>query len=277
MRRMTARETGAKLFVGCFNFEREADEASDDADASGSFQIVVEAASCDEALARCKNRLDEIAADSVDPEFPGPSRIFLSALIEFTPSDLQKGAVINWCEQKGETDLENVLPEQGAHATARYPDDFAELVEPLPDLPLEEGYTALPVWDGISRFESKWKLYWCTTPDHDEDWFVIARETIEAETYHTDAEGYDEDDATAELVCVLPASEQNISEPGWPNEHQLRACGAEYLPNIPQDNNNALRHQVGSGSRVVRLCGRIYAEGDIVGNVTRKLGANNDS
>ena len=275
---MSERDTKTKLFVGCFEFETEGGDFSDDpSDSSGSFQLVVEAVSKEDALDRCKHRLDEIAADSVDPEFPGPSRVFLFAMIELAHADLQKGALINWCEQRGDTELGNALPDQEPQATAHYPDDFAGLIEPLPNVPPEEGYATPPIWDGVAAFNAKWKLYWCTTPDHDEDWFVIARDTIEAEQFHVAAEGYDEDDATAELVCLLPASAQDIDAPDWPDEITLRACGAEFLPNIPQDGQNALRRQVGSGARVVRLRGRVYAEGDIVGNVGRTLDDTNDS
>jgi hypothetical protein len=275
---MSERNTATKLFVGCFEFEMESDDSSDDSgDSSGSFQLVVEAASREQALDRCKQRLDQIAADSVDPEFPGPNRVFLFAMIELAPGDLQRGVLINWCERRDETEFGNALPNQRPQAIAYYPDDFAGLVEPLPDVPLEEGYAAPPIWDGVAAFNAKWKLYWCTTPDHDEDWFVIARDTIEAQQFHVEAEGYDEDDATAELVCVLPASAQNVDAPAWPDESTLRACGAEFLPNVPQDGQNALRHQIGSGARVVRLRGRVYAEGDIVGNVVRRLDDTNDS
>jgi hypothetical protein len=34
------------------------------------------------------------------------------------------------------------------------------------------------------------KLYWCTTPDHDEDWFVMARTAHSARRYHENEEGY---------------------------------------------------------------------------------------
>ena len=46
------------------------------------------------------------------------------------------------------------------------------------------------------------------TPDHDEDWFVIARNEDDAQLFHENAEGYEEDAASAEFVCVLPLTEQ---------------------------------------------------------------------
>ena len=124
------------------------------------------------------------------------------------------------------------------------------------------------------------QLYWCTTEDHDEDWFVVAATAADAARFHEDSEGYDEGDATAELVCVLPPSaEAGLADPEahWPSQQTLTACGAELLPNVPQDGDAELRRQMGSGARVVRLAGRIYVEGDIVTNVRRHRGQRDES
>jgi hypothetical protein len=43
-------------------------------------------------------------------------------------------------------------------------------------------------------------LYWVTTPDHDEDWFIFAKNRRSAECYHEEYEGYDKDTAEAQLV-----------------------------------------------------------------------------
>ena len=59
------------------------------------------------------------------------------------------------------------------------------------------------------------------TPDHDEDWFVIARNEDDAQLFHENAEGYEEDAASAEFVCVLPLTEQDAAEKEgdhWPSE-----------------------------------------------------------
>ena len=54
------------------------------------------------------------------------------------------------------------------------------------------------------------KLYWCTTPDHDEDWFIVARSAAAASREHEDDEGYEGyegyegGDAEAELACDVP-------------------------------------------------------------------------
>jgi hypothetical protein len=43
-------------------------------------------------------------------------------------------------------------------------------------------------------------LYWVTTDDHDEDWFILARTGRTAESYHIQYEGYETGDARAELI-----------------------------------------------------------------------------
>jgi hypothetical protein len=48
-------------------------------------------------------------------------------------------------------------------------------------------------------------LYWVTTEDHAEDWFIVAHNGKEAATFHEDAEGYDLGDATAEMILEIPA------------------------------------------------------------------------
>lgn len=89
------------------------------------------------------------------------------------------------------------------------------------------------------------KLYWVSTDDHDEDWFVVASSSIEAATYHENMEGYDPGDAEAEELLDIP---ENVSaEFGWPSDELLLALGAKFLIN--------------DQSRVVEISGRIFCEG----------------
>ena len=71
------------------------------------------------------------------------------------------------------------------------------------------------------------KLYWVTTPDHDEDWFVVAGSAKEAAEIHEDAEGYNPGDARAEVVMTIPQGLE--AEPGWPSKELLSALGGHYL------------------------------------------------
>ena len=71
------------------------------------------------------------------------------------------------------------------------------------------------------------KLYWLTTEDHDEDWFVVASSAGEACKFHEDAEGYAIGDATAEEILSIP---ENIpAESGWPSDELLVAVGAKFI------------------------------------------------
>ena len=124
-----------------------------------------------------------------------------------------------------------------------------ELFIAPPDGPLQR--TGFYVWDS----ERKWaayaplKLYWCTTPDGDEDWFIVAHTLTQAALEHARAEGYDDDDASADFIMTLPHALQAHGDDllGWPDHDVLRACGATFV-----------REET---PRVVELGGRTFAEG----------------
>ena len=240
------------LFIGCMEFEDAHTEEH------GSFELVVSASNVEEAAARCRDRLDELAEDT---DLLGPVRVYAMGFVEV--ADCRKPVLVNHV-LFGDVHVHDHFPKQGsAKNVMHWLDD-----EPEDD----EGRIVEPFWDGVERYEAKWKLYWCTTPDHDEDWFVIARGEDEAEAFHVDEEGYDEDDATAELVMVLPKAVQAGRNVGWPSHELLAACGAEFLPAVHADGENELRQLMGSGGRVVRIAGRVFAEGDIVANTLRQVG-----
>jgi hypothetical protein len=89
------------------------------------------------------------------------------------------------------------------------------------------------------------KLYWCETPDHDEDWFIVASSAKEACRIHEDQEGYDEDYARATLVSRIPAALVPVTE--WPSRELLEALGGVFLSD--------------STPRVVQFGQKVYAEG----------------
>ena len=89
------------------------------------------------------------------------------------------------------------------------------------------------------------KLYWVTTADHDEDWFVVAGSAKEAAQFHESEEGYNPGDAWAEVVEVIPKGVD--AELGWPPEELLQALGVRYLNE--------------DTPRVVEIGGRKYCEG----------------
>ena len=88
-------------------------------------------------------------------------------------------------------------------------------------------------------------LYWVTTEDHAEDWFVIASSSQKAASFHENAEGYDIGDATAELVTEIPDGVK--VDPGWPSDDVLKACGATIVSHGP--------------ARVVKIGERTFSEG----------------
>ena len=96
---------------------------------------------------------------------------------------------------------------------------------------LEE--TCFFVWDSDKKREAyaPLKLYWCTTDDGDEDWFMIAHSAREAEQQYASEEGYDLGDAAAEFVMLLPPELQAKGDEivGWPTRDMLVACGAVFL------------------------------------------------
>ena len=89
------------------------------------------------------------------------------------------------------------------------------------------------------------KLYWCETPDQDEDWFIVASSANEACRIHEDQEGYDEGYARTRLVCRIPATLAPVT--GWPSRELLEALGAVFLSD--------------STPRVVQYGQTMYAEG----------------
>lgn len=98
-------------------------------------------------------------------------------------------------------------------------------------------------------------LYWVTTDDHDEDWFILARTGRTAESYHIQHEGYEPGDATAELILRVATD----SIPGLIPRHaqleDLQVLGFEILNPDPN-------------GRCVRRNGRTFLEGHLESMVT---------
>jgi hypothetical protein len=123
-------------------------------------------------------------------------------------------------------------------------------------------------------------LYWCTTDDGDEDWFVVATSTTSARSFHERAEGYASGDATAELIVTLPDSllregewhdpqfERWSGDPGWPSDAVLRSCGADIAP-LARDE---FRDSMGVVCKVVRFGDRAFRAGDAVTNAFERKG-----
>ena len=94
------------------------------------------------------------------------------------------------------------------------------------------------------------KLYWVTTNDHDEDWFIFAESARSAKAYHEDYEGYGKGDARSRLIVSdVPLNKFTNGEP--PCHAQMRelfALGFEDAGSVPNQ-------------RSVRFEGKTYTEG----------------
>ena len=88
-------------------------------------------------------------------------------------------------------------------------------------------------------------LYWVTTKDHGEDWFLVANGTEEATFFYESMEGYELGEAMAEMIMEIP--EGITAEVGRPPEELLQSCGDHIL--------------VGGSARVVEIGGRKFCEG----------------
>jgi hypothetical protein len=113
------------------------------------------------------------------------------------------------------------------------------------------------------------KLFWCTTDDHDEDWFVVAPSEDAAREHFEDAEGYGVGDARAEWVVDVPEGLDLRLEDGakarWADDELLLACGGERLPYVPDGDDEAiaLRSVMGVVSGAWKFGGGTYVSGDI--------------
>ncbi len=89
------------------------------------------------------------------------------------------------------------------------------------------------------------QLFWVTTEDHCEDWFIIANGAEEAARFHENMEGYDAGDALAERILDIPV---DISaETGSPPDEIFKALGATFT-------------RAGS-TRADEIAGKKYCEG----------------
>lgn len=100
------------------------------------------------------------------------------------------------------------------------------------------------------------RLWWCTTPDHDEDWCVIARTRLEARRLFAREEGYDLAYVRARTIARFPADHR--AEVGWPSAADLEAVGAVEVEGA-------------SGRAELRVGGRCYLEGGLQAELTALL------
>lgn len=130
------------------------------------------------------------------------------------------------------------------------------------------------------RRPTRFALYWCTTPDGDEDWFVVAPTARAARAFHDLAEGYEAGTAMAERVVTLPpdlhdgetwrdpeTGERSLRA-GWPSDAVLRACGGE----CAELETDGIRSALGVVCTLVRIGTRVFRPGDSIWNRERSMG-----
>ena len=102
------------------------------------------------------------------------------------------------------------------------------------------------------------RLYWCTTDDHDEDWFIFAESARQARAYHEDYEGYDKGDAHSRLIVSNVTLEkfQNGTPPCHAQFQDLFQIGFQDAGSVPD-------------RRKVRFEGKTYTEGILESLVER--------
>jgi len=89
------------------------------------------------------------------------------------------------------------------------------------------------------------KLYWVTTEDHHEDWFIVAPSREVASKFHEENEGYNPGDATSIEIIDIP--DNIIADIGWPPDEVLLSVGAKFINK--------------EEPRVVEINGQQYVEG----------------
>jgi hypothetical protein len=94
------------------------------------------------------------------------------------------------------------------------------------------------------------RLYWVTTADHDEDWFIFAESARQARAYHEYYEGYGASDARARLIVrdVRLTKFTNGEPPCHAQMRELMALGFEDAGSVPNQ-------------RSMRFEGKTYTEG----------------
>jgi hypothetical protein len=94
------------------------------------------------------------------------------------------------------------------------------------------------------------QLYWVTTHDHDEDWFVFADSAKSAREFHEDYEGYEKGDARSRLIAANVDFEEFMN--GTPPCHaqipELLHLDFEIVDSDPN-------------RRAVQLNGKVFVEG----------------
>lgn len=95
-------------------------------------------------------------------------------------------------------------------------------------------------------------LYWVTSKIGTEDWFVVAKSKINAERFFESAEGFEENDGKAKLICSISKElieKFKLEIENYPPMELLKDLGGTiYSDLVP---------------RIVNINGKVYKEGEL--------------
>ncbi len=113
------------------------------------------------------------------------------------------------------------------------------------------------------------RLYWCTTDDHDEDWFIFANSARQARSFHENYEGYGKGDASSRLIVSNVTLEkfQNGTPPCHAQFQDLFQIGFQDAGTIPDRRKVRFEGKTYTGghSRVHRRAGTATDGGEAAG------------
>ena len=112
-------------------------------------------------------------------------------------------------------------------------------------------------------------VYWVESFDHCEDWFVAARDAEQAVQYFANYLGYDiiDDDVQTTLVCEQQKL-LSIPDPHFLDNREVISCGGEFIDFHDQDIlahvSQESAHLIAGETRIVRIGGKVFMEGNVL-------------
>jgi len=101
---------------------------------TGSFQLVVEATSRDDALERCHDRLHHLRETT--RLFNEPIAIFTDGVIKLSGS-FKEGLLVNWESPEHVSRIACLMPETGEHEAEGYSINHGNTIEPFLEFGIE--------------------------------------------------------------------------------------------------------------------------------------------
>ena len=113
----------------------------------------------------------------------------------------------------------------------------------------------------LPKYKRKKKLFWVSTKDKDENWFIVASNSYSACKFHIDFEGYDDSSTKAKEICYV---------------EKIYHKDSVYHAQIDMLEDLGFEILIAGMPRVVRKDGIIYKEGDVLNNVIMENSLNKE-